>query len=449
MRKIGWTAGAAALLFLGPLHAQEDALLQKRVNGLARRVELMLGVKFKGEIPATRKTREDYEALLTNSVKEETPRAAESAGTIAYRLLGLLPAKTDPVQSSVTMRRLQTGAYYDPLEKKIFVIEGKIPAAALNALILHELVHAIQDQEHDLVKTRAEARKARSHDRRMALTFLVEGEAAFWTLVYQVKAMGDDFLTISPTGRKMTMSMYKSMTSSGIIRHLTGGVKEGSGFSAAAASLRRSPPLLIRKHYDPYLRGMYAAYRIWEEKGKAGLRETFRTSLPLCTRDMMFSQDMARRPRGIVEVRPAPIGDILGEPWKNTFEDTGGALVLHTMFEHDRRAADIVAKAWDGDRLQVWQDGRVAFIAGVFAFETSRNASTFAKSLERLFKDRWTKGKKPTRDRCKAVHYSVGPDHLLVKTSKNLVAFARGAVPSSGHEIVEALAASETAPVKR
>ena len=137
---------ASLIVFCGAATAQtdDDTRLQKRVKILRRQVERMVGVKLKATVPASYVTRKDYEKLLVEPVDKDAkskPRA-ESGGALAYRLLGLLPKKTNLQRSTVTMRRMQTGAFYDPGTKAIRVLEGKISAAALDALLFHELVHS-------------------------------------------------------------------------------------------------------------------------------------------------------------------------------------------------------------------------------------------------------------------------------------------------------------------
>lgn len=410
--------------------------LEKAADRLTRRAERMTGVRLANPVPVELRSRKDYETILAGEARAGGTREADSPGAVAYRLLGLLPERTDPVGTTVAMRRMQTGASYDPREKKILVLEGTPPGAALDALLFHEIVHAIQDQEHDLLALREAARTSKSHDRSLALRFLVEGEAAFWTTVYQLGALGEDFFALPKTAQRYAFSSSKSLTTKGIVSRLTQGLDESSpAFRRAAASLRSSPPILVRKHYDPYLRGMYAAYLLWEAGGRDGLRAAFR-SPPACTRDMMFA-DRKRRP--VVTVAAPALGDTL-PGWKATFEDTAGALTLHALLEGDSRTADTVARAWDGDRVTVWRKEEDALLAASLVFDSKRAAAAFGRALGRLFDRAWHDGEETQGHRCAAtVHRVSGPDHLLVSVRDVRVDLLRGRLPEARHDLLKLL----------
>lgn len=428
-------------LVLAPAPEQDpDEKLQGVVNRLAGKAETLTGIKFKEEIPAAFQSRNDFEETLEKSVKVGDPQQTVAPATLAYQLLGLLPPNVSPAEKSKEMMRTQTGAYYDPKKKKLFIVRGRMTPETLAALIFHELIHGMQDQQHDLVAIRDSLRKAKNHDGVLAFNFLVEGEASFWTHVYQLSLLGENFMKMPPAAQRMAFSTSKALSSSGVVNYLTQGANTPE-LRKAAEEMRKVPPILIRKHNDPYLRGRYACYRVWEQEGAKGLRALFRKPPP-CTRDMMFADEWVKSPRTTAKIRLASLQDVLGKDWKNTFEDTGGSITWHTMFEEEKRVADDIAEGWDGDRLQVWQTDKAALLAGVVAFNSKRTASTFERNFEQLFRDVWKKGQETKKHSCKAKHWIAGTDHFVLKKKGQIAAFARGAVPEDCKGLMETLLSS-------
>lgn len=125
--------------------------------------------------------------------------------------------------------------------------------------------------------------------------------------------------------------------------------------------------------------------RIVKRGGRQALRQSFEDVSSLNTRDMLFPDPQNEEPRGATKVQLASVEDKLGNQWKRKHDDTIGALVLHTMFEHRADRATEIAKSWNGDRIQLWkdEDDGVALL-GLVEFETAEAAKLFETEFIRL-----------------------------------------------------------------
>ncbi len=423
---------------------ERDRKLQEKVDALARRVEEATGVKLASKIPAAYQGRDEFARLVREKIAKEYPPEKIEADTRLYKLLGLVPEDFDFMKTVVDLMRTQAGAYYDPETKRMYVLWGQLPESMLDAFLFHELVHAVQDHEHDLARTMKALESAKNGDAVGGFRFLVEGEASFWMQVHMLKSMGQGVemldLALGAMNGLTTKGMAQLMESQAAM--LGDAMPE---MKEAAEQLKKIPPILIRTLMDPYLRGMYAAHRIHKQKGREGFRALFREPPAWNTRDFMFADDWIRSPRGVASVALAPLGGAFGGGWRKITEDTIGALTLHVMFEDHKREADAVAMGWDGDRVQVWQDGRRSAVVGVLAFASEGAAATFAKQLEHLYREQWTKGGRIEEGPGGEVRLSCGEDRFWVRAVGNVAAFYRGAVPGDGRALSAALQKSEVA----
>jgi hypothetical protein len=93
-----------------------------------------------------------------------------------YRLLGLIPDDADLLQLQISLLRGLVLGFYDPDVKALFVLEDLgLSSLVTRTTLVHEIVHALQDQHYDL--NAVDLRIRDDWDRSMAYTDLVEGDA--------------------------------------------------------------------------------------------------------------------------------------------------------------------------------------------------------------------------------------------------------------------------------
>ncbi len=428
----------AALLAVLPQETDRDAALQQKVNALSSKVGATLGVELKAKVPAAYQTREEFAKILKDRLEKEFPPEEQKAVTTLYRQLGLFPEDFDLAATLVETMKSQAGAYYDPESKKMYVLQGEMKDDMLETVLFHELVHAAQDQEHDLHGTMKKLEDGDNSDRALAYRFLVEGEATFWMNLQALKKMGMEPML------KQACSMTRGFNTKDILNLVNmQAAMQGGTAKEAAEQIKKIPPVLVRSLMDPYLRGGYAAYLMHEKKGRDEFRRRFREAHPACTRDMMFPDDFLESPPPPGKVAIADLQKILGDAWKKTHEDTAGAITFHTMFEDQKPQADAVAKGWGGDRLQLWQSGDKTLVTAVAVFTSKESAGTFGKQLERAYREHWTKGKDIKEHPGDATHLESEGDHLLVEVRDATVLFCRGTLPVTAEKLLGALRESK------
>lgn len=441
-------AAVALCILASPGFTQDsdrDKKLQEQVDALAKEVATTLGVELRKSIPAAYQSKDDFGKMLTEQLDKELPKEKRDAYTLYYRLLGLVPEDFDFAKTITDTMKSQAGAYYNPETKKMYVLAGDLNPMMLDGVLFHELVHAVQDQEHDLAKAMKALEK--DSDAGTGYKFLVEGEASYWMQMRMAKGQ-------PPAALDMAFGMMKNTTTKSILQMMDMQAAmmgdQMPSLKESAAQLKKVPPILIRSLVDPYLRGMYASWKLQKARGKEGFRTLFKEGMAWNSRDFLFSDEWMKSPRGVATVKPAGLDGPLGAGWKMSLEDTLGALTLHTLFEDQKAVADAVAKGWDGDRVQLWTKGGDAVLAGIIAFASEEAAGSAAKQLERLYREQWTKGAQIEEKDGALV--AGGKDCFFAESKGSTLAFARGSAPAASKALRDALwkfEVKQAEPVKK
>ena len=122
-----------------------------RVAGLIDFVEQGRGLRFDHPVPVDFLTPEEYSEAVSFDVGEltEEEREAEAAQLAVFRALGVAEGDIDLTEAANQVLDAGTLAFYSPEDQRIRV-RGSEVTVALRVTLVHELVHALQDQSFDL-----------------------------------------------------------------------------------------------------------------------------------------------------------------------------------------------------------------------------------------------------------------------------------------------------------
>lgn len=267
------------------------------------------------------------------------------------------------LKATLGVHATATAAYYRPSEKTITVI-GDVEAD----VVVHELVHALQDQHFDLG---AIDDAASSTDEMLARRAVVEGDAELAQLRMVAWARG-----YNPTVA------------------LQGGVTFAKARSLSEQALveRDIPPFFSRYEAFVYLYGMqFIAHEVglpfgrWETEGS---NRIFRGAFPASTQEVL-QRGAGQDVDPIVDVGLASLPPSMDGRLHVRWEDRLGQWLVYLLLLHDSNTHAVeweTANGWDGDQLLVIddEDGKHAGIAWTTAWEDASRAAAFAQSLSNL-----------------------------------------------------------------
>ncbi len=283
------------------------------------------GLELREPIRVERRSREHLEAYLRAKLDDEVP--AEEARWIAesYALLGLLPRDVDLRAVLLDIYTEQVAGFYDPDSTTLFVLDDQ-PAEVVRPLLVHELVHAVQDQTVDLGGL---THKERGNDRRTAAQAAIEGHATLVML---------EFMTEEMQGSPLDLADLPDFASQ--MRPAL------AAMAGQFPALRDAPRLLRESLLFPYVEGagfVQEAWRRGEERSSVlGAR------LPLSTEQVLSPEHrLSDPPDHPTEVRlPPPDGS------RVLYENSLGQLEVGVLLEELLgEGAKASAVGWDGDRF--------------------------------------------------------------------------------------------------
>lgn len=281
------------------------------------------GLELRDPVRLERRTRDELETYLKFKLDDELP--AEEADRLArsYHLLGLAPADLDLRTLLLAVYREQVAGFYDPDSTALFVLDDQGPAA-LRPLLLHELVHAVQDQSADLDALTA---KEVGNDRRKAAQSAIEGHA---TLVMMEHVYGE------MQGQEIDLAEIPDMADQ--LRPALDAVQ--TQFPALASAPRVVQEALL----FPYLEGasfMLASWRSGAARGAA-----FEGSLPRSTEQVLEPE----KAFGEVPDEPTTLG-LRVHTGVVLYEDDLGRAEADVLLRELTGRESLSASGWDGDRF--------------------------------------------------------------------------------------------------
>ncbi|MBO6937462.1 MAG: hypothetical protein JJ863_20985 [Deltaproteobacteria bacterium] len=294
-------------------------------------------------------TRVRNAASITQRLSEQMEEDDLAQASEIYKALGLLPADTDIRDLLEGVLGEQVVGYYDPDQGEMVIrddvmatlLRGGPAAEEPEGILVHELVHALQDQHHDL---KALYEQDRNNDASGALRSLVEGDATLAMVALGARAGDVQRLSQQIAGNVPTLEEMMVDTA----------------MPQGGMTLSQAPAIVRATLVVPYLAGLgFCTY--WASKGGWAAVERQFEDLPLSTEQVLHPEKSASRERP-VEITIPSLDDQLGPEGLGTEmidEDTLGELELAVYFGQGRTSgvhADAAA-GWSGDRLRVYRGG--------------------------------------------------------------------------------------------
>ena len=343
-------AGGVAAQAPSSLVISSDPVLAELAADILPELARRSGMELKEPVRLEQRSREELVRYLTHKLDEELPPEEASAVVDAYALLGLVPPDLDLREVLMALYTEQVAGFYEPDSTALFVMDDQ-PDEALEGLLVHELVHAVQDQSADLD---ALTDPDLGNDRATAAQAAIEGHA---TLVMF------EYLAEQQTGMAVDLSALPAFGP--LLRQNLEGVR------AQFPALAEAPRVLQESLIFPYVEGAVFVHRLWA----GGERVVpFGENLPASTEQILVGPAAAPPLEVVLDVRTGEV----------RHEDVLGRVELGVLLEqHLGPGHGSLADGWDGDRYVLVEDagGTVALVSyTVWDSEASRDA--FAEALE-------------------------------------------------------------------
>jgi hypothetical protein len=342
----------------GQQAAGNDPELERMVGEFLPQVEEYAALEAK-RVPAVRRaSAEMLEAYLLDRLASEFPGDSLEKLALAYELFGLIPDTVDVRRLLVDLMLEQAVGYYDPVRDVLFIREDA-PPAMLDAVVAHELVHALQDQEVDLDSL---VHSVTRNDARSAIQAAMEGQATVAMFSYQLGAPSEQLPELGP-------EMAAAMVNAAAFPRL-----------AEAPAIVRDPLLFA------YLGGARYVQRLWGMQSHKP--PPLGQWLPESTEQLLHTEKLLER-------RDEPTPLTISEPsggWRVEYAGDLGELEIRIYFEEHLGDADLAARAsagWDGDAYTVLSRDAELVLVWYTVWDSEADADEFADAYRTAFMARF------------------------------------------------------------
>ncbi len=299
------------------LVTSSDPELREMATALLPDLARRSGLQLKGPVRLEKRTRPELVRYLRHKLDEQLPESEARRTVAAYALLGMVPDTLDLRALMLDLYTEQVAGFYEPDSTALFVLDDQ-PAAVLQPLLVHELVHAVQDQTVDL---EALTDPELGNDRVTAAQAAIEGHATLVMLEY------------------LTEQMRGTPVDLGKVRDFAGSLGPAlEGMQGQFPALAGAPPVVRQTLLFPYVEGTGFVQDLWSRGERPA---PFGENLPLST-EQILTGDRTDVPVAL---------SLTVEGARSVHEDDLGRLEGGIFLEtHLEAGQGRLADGWGGDR---------------------------------------------------------------------------------------------------
>jgi hypothetical protein len=368
LRRAAWAVVVGLLwtAWVGAQPATATRNLCSQVPDIARSLTRISGMKLLHPVPCAFIAKDKINEFLKKRVRDgESPQEIRSEEMVLKKF-GFVPPDFNLAGSTVDLLTEQAAAFYDYNRKKLFIAETT-PSESQDAVLAHELAHALADQSYHLARYIREGRK--SDDGATARLAVMEGQATWLMSEYMARRAG------------------KSLRDSPEAVALIG---SGDGGAGGQYPVFESEPLYLRKALVfPYTEGMLFQDAVLRHDGQDAFAEVFRRA-PVSTQQILHPEKYFAHLEPTDPELPHPrlppaykglIGGSLGE-----FEHT----ILIEQFAGKDTARDL-APHWRGCNFQLRENRKTRRVVLLYAVEwdTQENAQRYFAAYRQALRTKW------------------------------------------------------------
>jgi hypothetical protein len=308
------------------------------VREIMKEAESVRGLRFLREFELRVQTKR----AISEFVRQEVDARRLKRARDAYVALGLLEpdTTTDAIMEEISKSELQ--GYYDPTYQRLVLRDdvaialsaptGRLNMVLMRSVVLHELVHVLQDQHFGL---ESQLFSRRSTDGHHAFMALMEGDATLAMMRYQVARMGLDFQAL--------------LADQPFFDRIFSGLPPIHGVSALDTPVSQRPEVFR------YQAGALLAGGLMRDGGWGALNRAYRKPPPTTRQVMDYTFYLQGLPRPKVNRIPTKVLRSTGHELRH--EDSMGRIELGSYMSAGGPGGDMLASGWAADRLLVFEHG--------------------------------------------------------------------------------------------
>lgn len=358
--------------------------LESRVEALLDQAEKYRGLEAKAAVPSGTVDDPVLRKKLVESFQADLPPEKLRPVEVSLKAFGLVPESLDLVEFFPELLTSQVAGFYDPERHYLALVQrndrdreivppADLPADAARkaeeAVLVHELTHALQDQ-HFQLETFASGQPLDDAD--VARVALIEGDA---TLV-MMDFFAETSLASMP-GIEETLGSFLGDPKK---------LLESAPGVPGVADLASAPAWFQDTLLFSYFEGFQFSLSVRRKGGQELLDHAFTRDPPRSSEQILHPEKWhTKRDDPVVLLWPDLSRALPG--WTKAAEAQLGELTIRTLFrgalKKEERAAQAAA-GWGGDRFGVYEKGGERLLAWITEWDTEADAREFQAAAKDL-----------------------------------------------------------------
>lgn len=316
---------------------QNGQLNKPLIDGIKQKVAAQRGLSFTGPVEVEVISREKAAEYFRDEINREYPPEKIKNMQRAYVRMGLIEPDVNLTEMVVDFYKENVAGYYDPREKKLFLIEESIRGFSLLSFIMqrdmnaeftvaHELTHALDDQHFHFLEI--EDKIGDNDDAAIAIQALEEGSATIvgFAAVYAPR------LTIADMMNSFSHYDRKAET----LMTMTAG---------------DTPSIFIDSVIFAYMRGATFVAQLYQnDKGWERINGAY-SRLPASSEEILYPEKYIEGNDHPIKIEIGASPEKFGENWVSLDENTFGELGIYSLMRKyvENETARQAARGWGGD----------------------------------------------------------------------------------------------------
>ncbi|HUP18231.1 MAG TPA: hypothetical protein VM848_19555 [Acidimicrobiia bacterium] len=367
--------------------------LRAEIARLILVTEEIRGLEFLSAPQVTVLTPDELETRVVDQLLEDY--LDHEVDEALYRLLGLVPADFELLETILSLYGEAVAGYYDGDTGELVVTATQDEFSPLEeATIVHELTHALTDQVLEFNDRYNRLFDDQRYDEAAAFQALIEGDASLAELLYLQQldaAAQQEFLE--------------------------------AAFDVDMTVFDQVPPFIQDSLVFPYDTGFTFVQHLYSDDGYAAVDDAY-ADPPLSSEQVIWPDDY---PDDVPLEVSLPTNELTG--YELNEDSTWGELGFRLMFDQVLGGNDGAAEGWGGDSYRIYWDGTNVVLVIVFQGDTAADAAELGEALNDYVGIGMDLGDPLVEENSQTY---TGNRYAFVATSGDEVVFIAASDPASG-----------------
>jgi hypothetical protein len=388
------------------LQQEQEADIQKITDDILQKISTRLGLPIKYTVKINFQDRNELKEYLIEKMHEEYPEHKLAAMEKSYAKLGLLPPDLSLESLLIELYTEQVAGFYDPDSKKLVLIKGFDPVLQ-QAIMIHELAHALQDQHFDLQQLVNP--EINNDDLLLAHQAVIEGQAtAVMIEVFSGQSI-DQFPDIAPL---LNMSLDMPMFAGSVLVKAPEYIKKHLIFPYSGGTS------FIQQYYATH-KG-YNSHRLFSE-------------IPTSTEQLIHMEKYFDTIDAPVSITITGLNSALKPTWRPLYSDVIGELDLLILLNSylPEEEAQKASEGWDGSRFYTFDhdEDNIVLLIWLTTFDKQEDALEFFQSYKKVIEAKYKKEKLTDSQADKFYHWQTEEGLVYLEAKGNDVLIIEGIEP--------------------